>query len=209
MKRFTVNDPEFRKYGHVIEGYDLSGVLEGMEKTPCPDSVVYVPSSPELEALPFFKEVTEREFGGLPAQFGYCNGKNKLLNALEYHRSSEINIACTDLVLILGMEHDVDPNTYTYATSKAEAFFVPKGTMLEVYGTTLHYAPCNTEESGFRCVVLLHKDTSLPLETKPAPVGEDRLLFSRNKWLIAHEEAASEIEQGAFAGLIGENLSIE
>ena len=90
MKQFTVSDPEFRKYGHVIEGYDLSAVLEAMEKAPCPDSVLYVPSSPEMEALPFFKEVTDREFGGLPAQFGYCNGKNAFVKALEQMALSHI-----------------------------------------------------------------------------------------------------------------------
>lgn len=209
MKLFTVHDPEFKKYGREIKGYDLSEVMEAMEKTPCPDSVLYVPSDPQMESLPFFREITRREFGGLPAQFGYCNGQNKVLNALEYHRSSEINIACTDLVLILGAEQDIDWETYTYDTSKAEAFFVPKGTMLEVYGTSLHYAPCNTEKSGFRCVVLLHRGTNQPLEEKPAAEGEDRLLFARNKWLLAHEEAVSEIEQGAFPGLKGENLHID
>ena len=205
MKRFTVNDPEFRKYGHVIEGYDLSGVLEDMEKTPCPDSVVYVPSSPELEALPFFKEVTEREFGGLPAQFGYCNGKNKFLNALEYHRSSEINIACTDLVLILGRQQDVEADD-TYDTAKAEAFFVPAGTVIEVYATTLHYAPCHTQDGGFRCVVILPKGTNTDMEPVENVFSEDRLLFAKNKWLIGHEEGG--LPENAFIGLKGENRCI-
>ena len=35
---------------------------------------------------------------------------------------------------------------------------------------------------------------------------EDQLLFARNKWLIAHEDAKIE---GAFVGLKGENLSVE
>ena len=33
---------------------------------------------------------------------------------------------------------------HTYDTSKMEAFLVPAGTAVEVYATTLHYAPCST-----------------------------------------------------------------
>lgn len=208
MKLYSIHDPEFRPYGHEIQGYDCSELIRAMADTPLPEDVLYVPSAPELEALSVFQEISEREFGGLPAQLGYCNGHNKALNALEYHRSSEINVACTDLVLLLGRQQDVDPVSLTYDTSKVEAFFVPAGSMIEVYGTTLHYAPCHTEESGFRCVVLLHRDTNLDLERKPAPVGEDKLLFARNKWLIAHPESGLE-EQGAFAGLVGENITME
>jgi hypothetical protein len=53
--------------------------------------------------------------------------------------------------------------------------------------------------------VVLPKDTNLDLETTPAAEGEDRLLFARNKWLVAHADAAIE---GAFNGLKGKNLSL-
>ena len=92
-------------------------------------------------------------------------------------------------------------------TSKAEAFFVPKGTAIEVYATTLHYAPCNVEgEKGFRCVVILPKGTNEDLTFTPDKDGEDKLLTAQNKWLIAHEEA--EIP-GAFCGLVGENITLK
>ena len=52
-----------------------------------------------LEALKISEELMEREYGGLPIQIGYCNGNNYCLNAVEYHRSSEINIAVEDLKL--------------------------------------------------------------------------------------------------------------
>ena len=57
---------------------------------------------------------------------------NKKLNALEYHRNSEINIAVTDLILLIGCQQDVEPD-HTYDTSKVEAFLVPAGTGIEVY----------------------------------------------------------------------------
>jgi hypothetical protein len=36
---------------------------------------------------------------------------------------------------------------------------------------------------------------------------EDVLLWARNKWLIAHAES-DEARQGAFVGLVGENIDI-
>ena len=71
MKIYTVKDPEFLKYGHVIEGYDCAELIAAMAKTPLPDDVIYVPSDKDLEALPVYQQLTEREYGGLPIQIGY------------------------------------------------------------------------------------------------------------------------------------------
>lgn len=201
-----VTDVEFRKYGRVLENYNCEKILKVMQTTPLPNDVIYEPSIKELEALDIAKDLKEREYGGLDIQVGYCNGKNHLLNAVEYHRSSEINIAVNDLILLIGSQQDIKED-YTYETSKIEAFLVPAGTMIEVFATTLHYAPCNASEDGFRCVVVLPRDTNLPLENKVEAVGEDALLFAKNKWLIAHKESGLE-EEGAFIGLLGDNISI-
>lgn len=200
----TVFDSAFKKYGKVVNGYDLKALTEAMEKTVLPDDVTYVPGVAELEATPFARQMKERFYGGLPVQVGFCNGHNEMLNALEYHRNSEVNVAVTDLILMLGSQQDIEED-YSYDTSKVEAFLVPKGTVVEVYATTLHYAPCGVNGQGFRCTVVLPKDTNLELETKPVQEGEDRLLFARNKWLVAHADAAIE---GAFNGLKGKNLSL-
>ena len=82
---------------------------------------------------------------------------------------------------------------------------VPAGTAIEVYATTLHYAPCTAQEGGFRCVVVLPKGTNEELPFETAKEGENRLLAAMNKWLIAHEDAQIE---GAFCGLKGENINI-
>ena len=137
MKIQKVTDPAFRKYGKVLEGYNFSALLKEMKHTPVPEDVVYVPSVEELEALEVEKDLRNRAFGGLPVEIGYCNGHNKKLNAVEYHRNSEINVAVTDLVLLIGHQQDVEPD-FTYDTSKIEAFLVPAGTGIEVYATTLH-----------------------------------------------------------------------
>ncbi|MCH5265150.1 MAG: DUF4867 family protein [Lachnospiraceae bacterium] len=200
-----VTDASFKKYGRILtEDYEIAELIQEMGKTPCPDDVIYVPSDADLEKLPIMKDFTDSLYGGLPIQIGYCNGHNTLLNAVEYHRSSEINVACTDLILLIGSEQDIEAD-YTYDTSKIEAFLVPAGTMIEVYATTLHYAPCSVDGQGFRCVVVLPKDTNLDLQVKPEGAGEDKLLTARNKWLIGHADAGIE---GAFNGLKGENISV-
>ena len=94
----------------------------------------------------------------------------------------------------------------TYDTAKAEAFFVPAGTVIEVYATTLHYAPCHTQDGGFRCVVILPKGTNTDMEPVENVFSEDRLLFAKNKWLIGHEEGG--LPENAFIGLKGENRCI-
>lgn len=204
----SIRDKAFLKYGRVVPGFDCVQLLKRLEKTPCPsDSTVYVASDPELEKLEIFGELQNREFGGMPIELGYCNGSNDRLNALEYHRSSEINIAGTDLVLLLGSLQDVDAQTFAYDTGHVEAFLVTAGTMVELYATTLHYAPCNAAPEGFRDAVILPMGTNLPLEVIPKGKGEGGLLFAKNKWLIAHPDSGLQ-EDGAFIGLTGRNIML-
>ena len=204
MEIQKLTDTSFGKYGKVVTEFSFDKILKEMEHTPLPKDVVYVPSVEELEALPEAAEVCRKGFGGLPVQIGYCNGDNHKLNALEYHRSSEIDIAADDLILLLGCQQDIEEGDI-YDTSKVEAFLVPAGTAVELYATTLHYAPCSAQEGGFRCVIILPKGTNEELPFRPAAEGESRLLTAVNKWLIAHEEAGIE---GAFCGLKGENVTV-
>ena len=204
MKIQKLTDASFGKYGKVVTEFSFEKILKEMEHTPLPKDVVYVPSVEAMEILPEAVDVCRKGFGGLPIQIGYCNGDNHKLNALEYHRSSEIDIAATDLILLLGCQQDIEADD-TYDTSKVEAFFVPAGTAVELYATTLHYAPCSAQEGGFRCVIVLPKGTNEDLPFEPAKEGENRLLTAVNKWLIAHEEAGIE---GAFCGLKGANTEV-
>lgn len=204
MEIQKLTDTSFGKYGKVVTEFSFDKILKEMEHTPLPKDVVYVPSVEELEALPEAAEVCRKGFGGLPVQIGYCNGDNHKLNALEYHRSSEIDIAADDLILLLGCQQDIEQGDI-YDTSKVEAFLVPAGTAVELYATTLHYAPCSAKEGGFRCVIILPKGTNEELPFRPAAEGENRLLTAVNKWLIAHDEAGIE---GAFCGLKGENITV-
>ena len=205
MEIKKVTDIAFRKYGRVLEGIDFTQLLAALEKTPCPDNVVYVASEPLLEATDAMEVLQTVAYGEMPIQIGYCNGHNKKLNALEYHRDSELNIAGSDAVLIVGLRADVT-DEMTYDTSKAEAFLLPKGMGVEVFATTLHYAPANPGEEGFRVVIVLPRGTNTELKSAHKGPGEDANLTAVNKWLIGHPEGG--LPEGSPLGLIGENLSI-
>lgn len=204
MKIYDVTDARFRKYGRVVKNIDFSPLVEAMKSTPVPEDVVYEPCIEAFMKLPVAAEIRRVFYGELPIQIGYCNGHNTKLNAVEYHRSSEINVAATDAILLLGLEAEVEED-YTYDTAKMEAFRVPEGTAVELYATTLHYAPCHVNESGFQVSVILPEGTNYPLDESHAG-GEDALITAKNKWLIGHAEGG--LPEGSFLGLKGKNPDI-
>lgn len=213
MKIKSVFSHAFEKYGKVLSGYDVTELLEKLESTtkkPA-DSVIYEPGDTGLESLAIAKEFSENAYGGMPIQVGYCNGNNTKLNCLEYHRGSELNIPANDIILLLAPLQNVKKGKLN--TSCVEAFFVPKGTVVQVYETTLHYAPCNAKsgdevsKEGFRVIIVLPKDTNTEKPNIKNIDEEDKLLWARNKWLIAHPDS-SEAKAGAFVGLSGINIDI-
>ncbi|MGE4276529.1 MAG: DUF4867 family protein [Lawsonibacter sp.] len=205
---YSVRDNLFAPYGRIVTGYDFSGLTAWMETTAIPeDGNCYFASVEQLEADPVKKRLEDGFYGGMPVQIGYCNGRNTTYNGFEYHKGSEINIAVTDFMLVLGHVWLIQNNTYR--VEDAQVFFVKKGTALELYQTTLHLSPCRVSDGGFRDIVVLPRGTNTPLETKPQPVNdEERLLLQRNKWVIAHPQREPLIRQGAFPGLLGENREL-
>lgn len=208
MLQKSVRDPAFAKYGFVVEGYDFAPLLDTLrDTTPCPtDAVIYEPTGAALEALPIFTELQNNLYGGMPIQIGYCNGANHLLNCLEYHRGSELNVAADDVILLLAPLGAVQDGQLD--TDTVEAFVLPTGTGIVLYETTLHYAPCSSAEgAGFRVIITLPRDTNTAKPEITVKNAEDRLLWAKNKWLIAHPDT-TEAKQGAFVGLRGENLRV-
>ncbi|WP_196604714.1 DUF4867 family protein [Pectinatus haikarae] len=201
----NISDNSFKEYGRILQ-IDSSAFIKTMTaKAAVKQGVVYEASDKELENLPLFGQMQHEIFGGLDIEFGYCSGCNTKLNAVEYHRTSEIDIAATDLILMLGRQQNIDYSTNTYETDNIELFFVPQGTAVELYATTLHYAPCRQNDEEFRCGVILPKGTNMPLPAKRSSAdGENRLLFAVNKWLIGHTESNID-KDGGFIGLIGQN----
>ena len=207
MKILSIYDPEFAEYGKVVEGYDVQPILDALaSSTPLPDDVVYVPEEPAIQSLAAAEALAPTLYGGLPVQFGFCNGHNTQLNCLEYHRDSEFNLGTEDFVLILAKEGEIVDGKLD--TAKCKAFRAPKGVLVEVYATSLHYAPCHTDPAkGFRVLVALPKGTNCDMPEIGGKTFEDKLLWAANKWLLAHPDS-SEAEAGAWVGLVGENLDI-
>lgn len=205
----SVTSPSFRPYGRILKGYDFSGLLKNLrEKTPCPtDGTVYLPSAPVLEEDAAYGALQNRFYGGMPVQIGCCNGYNTLLNCLEYHRSSEVNIAADDVILLVARRQDIADGVLD--TARVEAFLLPAGTAAELYAETLHYAPCSARTGeGFRVAVVLPKGTNLEKPEICPGNAEDKMLRAANKWLLAHPDSP-EAAQGAYVGLCGENLNLE
>ena len=210
VKIYSVFSEEFASYGRVLEGIDCSSLSEYMrEHTKVPENGnIYVASDKNMEALPVCSEIQNSVYGQMPIQIGYCNGNNRLYNAFEYHKGSEINVAVTPLCLVLGHVWEIKDNKYSVGDEKV--FFVPEGTVIEFYQTTLHYSPCTVSDSGFKAVVVLPRGTNTPLENvERTDTDESRLLFQKNKWLLAHPEVETLLKQGAFVGLVGENKEIK
>ena len=204
----SVFDEAFAAYGHVVEGQDWTQMLDKLcEVTPKPtDNVIYEPGNDELESLPATDFLSQNVYGGMPIEIGYCNGHNRSLNCLEYHRGAEVNIAADDVILLLAQKAKI--KDYKLDTKEVEAFFLPAGTAALIYETALHYAPCTANgNDGFRVIIVLPKGTNHAKPQIAPKNNEDKLLWAANKWLLAHPES-SEAASGAWVGLIGENIQL-
>ncbi len=208
MKFYSVFDPEFKAYGKVLEGYDTEELVEAMKAIPLPEEgTAYRPGIESLEACAIYEELRDRAYGGMPVQLGMCWGHNTKLNCLEYHRDSEVNIGAGEFVLLLAKQDEIVDGVLD--TELVKAFRVPKGLPVEVYATTLHYAPCHTcPECGFRVAVVLPKGTNTAQPEYEAKNEEDRWMTARNKWLLAHPDS-KEAGRGAHIGLKGLNIDIK
>ena len=207
MKILPVSDPSFQNYGQIVTGYDLKELLDTLEAvTPLPEDVGYVPELLALMALPVAKELADGVYGGMPIQLGWCNGHNTKLNCLEYHRDSELNLGTRDFVLLLAKREEMVDGRLD--TAKVAAYFVPAGTLVEVYGTTLHYAPCSGHKGeGFKVLIVLPRFTNTDKPEITIRNDEDTLMTARNKWLLAHADC-KEAKDGAQVRLDGENIDI-
>ncbi len=201
---YSVSDPEFKSFGRVIEGVDTTEIIDAAKKIVNPEEgSVYVASEKSFEKLAITQKIKDEFFGTLPTQIGYCYGHSNFLNAAEWHTSSEINVSITPLVLILGHVWDIKDGKID--SSSFKAFYLPAGTVVEVYATSLHFCPCETQKIGFGCVVALPEGTNTDLTvTEHSP-----LLFRKNKWIISHVDNKALLNRGVVAGITGINFEIK
>ena len=207
MKIYSVLDKEFIPYGKILEGYDTAELVAAMNDIALPtEGTAYEPGIASLEACSIYNDFRDRAYGGMPVQLGMCWGRNTKLNCLEYHKDSEVNIGTDDFILLLALESEIEDGKID--SSKVKAFKAPAGVPVEVYATTLHYAPCHVDaEKGFRTAVVLPRGTNTYVPVISSGNFEDGLLRARNKWLIAHADAP-EASDGAYVGITGENIDI-
>ena len=204
----SVEDPCFAPYGRILKLAEGGALLKALHETPVPESGnAYLASCEALEACAAVRTLQERTFGGMPVEAGYCNGRGSSLNALEYHKCSEINASDGGLVLLLARPDDLRDGTVE--SRDIVGFYLPPHVFVEIYPRVLHFAPCRISEEGFRCLVVLEKGTNDALPALPKDAeGEDKLLWMRNKWLICHPDSP-QAAKGAWQGIRGRNWQLE
>ena len=207
MKVYKITDKAFCEYGIVLQGYDFSSFLKALSTLEIPNKgIIYEASVQALEGDKEFFNMCARGFGGMPIQIGYVGGNNKILNCLEYHKSSEFNIALDDVILVLGKQTEIEGDAFD--TSLCKAFLVPAGTGVELFATTLHYAPMNVSEKGYRVACVLPLGTNGAKPNLPILDGQDKMCAGSNKWLLAHPDS-EDAKKGAYIGLKGKNISFD
>ena len=211
LEILSIEDPAFSEYGVVFNSSAASEMIELCGQiTEIPETgVSYTADVPALDAVSYADTLCSY-FGGQDIQCGVCCGHNSLLNGLEFHKSSEINIAVTDMVLLLAKMQELEPG-HRLDSGKVKAFYMKAGDMVEVYATSLHYCPCSVDDY-FISIVVLPEATNTPLTIEGGTSESDPfkdLLFANNKWLIAHEQNSSLTAKGVKPGIYNKNIRIE
>ena len=206
LKLYSVLDPEFRRYGRVLNA-ETEELAAAMTATEIPEEGnCYKASVPALEAVPLMKSLRRTAFGEMEIQAGYCNGRGYKLNAMEYHKCSEINFSTTGLVLLLALPEQLDDGRLD--SGDVVGFYLPAGVLVEIFPLVMHFAPCRISEDGFNCLVVLQKGTNEVLDkVDTSAPGEEKLLWMRNKWMTCHPDSPQK-GKGAFVGIFGENIAL-
>mgnify|MGYP000624012843 FL=1 len=186
----------FKDYGRVIK----QDVQEAINFAQTYQNInAYDTSIKELEDIPCIQELMKDIYGYLDVMAGVVTGKNDVLNGLEYHQCSETIIAVTDYILAVGKRQDMVENDYDI--EKCELFYVPQGTVVELYATTLHYTPITVIDS-FKTICLLLKGTGDACQRRG-------ILKKKNKWFIAHKDNVEKVQAGDYPGLKGKMIQIK
>ncbi|MFP4364935.1 MAG: DUF4867 family protein [Spirochaetia bacterium] len=201
----TVDDSDFKKYGKRVDHVFSKPLTDFLNTQEIPaEGTEYIRTSSEFENIREMLDIQLLVFGDMRIQAGWCAGNNDSVNALEWHKGSECFIAATDCILALSDIFSIDGNN-ELDSNKLQWFFVEKGAVLELYATTLHFAPIRTSESGFMAGIILPRGTNEALTERSGT--RDSLLFMRNKWLICRK-GTKQHKAGGYPGLKGEALKI-
>lgn len=191
--------PEHRLYRKIDA--DTSAFLAASVSITPEEGNAYVPRDEGMSLSPAAQSISRVVFGELPMQAGWNHGGNPRMNGMEWHKSSEVIVACTDLVLLLGDYSDIELDSYD--SSRAFGLYLKKGEVVELFPFTLHLAPLPVIGGRFIAAILLPEGTNLPLSG-----GIDGTLRAVNKWLIVHPNNSRGIALGGKVGIRGENISL-
>ena len=105
---YSVTDPEFKRYGRVLAG-ETAELAKALDTCAIPaEGNCYQASVPVLEEVALMQDMKRVVFGDMPIEAGFCNGRGYKLNAMEYHKCSEVNFTTTGLVLLLALPEQLD-----------------------------------------------------------------------------------------------------
>lgn len=168
-------------------------------------------------------------YGKLKIQTGLCYGYNKYLNSLEFHKTNEILITLSPQILILADIRDIKflnnnhknkknnnnkynslennfrniyKNYFNFDIKNLVSFYIPENSIIEIFSTTLHFAPISLNNNPFFSIIILPDETNTSLNEdlikireelnftyKNSPNDLKYLLFSKNKWLFTHKDS--------------------
>lgn len=203
LQFYSVNHPKFMQFGRVLSIPFSEKLDELVRELPVPEEgssyQANIQAMEEDSILQYFS----LQFGCMEVQVGCCWGRNDRLDALEWHKSSEINYAASDMILLLGDIRQIKNGFFD--TEEIAAFYLRRGEAVELYQTTLHFCPIGPDGDIFYSVVVLPRGTNTPLDS----VSSDRCLIAKNKWLICHPECMRQVERGRKVGLKGKNIIVK
>lgn len=207
LQIFTTKDKEFQQYGRSLD-IDATSLIDYLSSQGEKDEIKnaakasYVTDREDLHDFVCIPQIQKDIFGYLPIQTGVVKGRNQSLTGTEFHQGSEVNVAVTDCLLVLGNKYDMIDNTID--VSQMDVFYVEKGEVLEIYPTTLHYTPIEANNEGFSLVVILIEGTNTDIDFE-----KNSMLCKKNKWYVCHSSQTAKIEQGFRVGLTGDLLTIK
>lgn len=194
---------EFRTYGRVVSDFNAAPLLAAAKTIAMPtEGVKYVADEEKFTKLPEAAQLENACFGQLPCQIGFCWGHNHALNGAEWHTVNELNIAVTPLAVLLAHTYEMEDGKI--AGARFRAFYVPAGTVFEMFTTSLHFCPCQVQDGGFADIVCLPKGVNTE-----APRPGAKNLRRINKWFVCHEKNAEMIAAGSVIGITGVNPEVK
>ena len=198
----SIEDTSFLRYGRVHRDRPVDILLASLDGRPGSRAGVLR----IVLLVPTLREI----FGCTELQVESVQGRNTRLDALEYHKCVEVVVAGTDMVALMGLVCDIAWPAGTFDVSRTRAFYVPRGTVYEVFPWCLHSTPVHVHEAeGFRCLVIQPKGAHAPIDFTPDPGGEGKLMRGRNTWLISYVEEGGVPGISAHRGLKGRAIELK